>query len=85
MNQRLAALCIASFVFVCALMPTADAQTTAAESAAQNAGARSSGDSDTARSKRSTNTEKSDRDYQDEEIADAPPPPNRVRNRPQPR
>ena len=38
-----------------------------------------------ARDKRSTNSEKSDRGYKDEEIGNAPPPPNRVRVRPTPR
>ena len=38
------------------------------------------GATDTGRKSISTNTEKSDRDYQDKEIADAPPPPNRVRD-----
>ena len=42
----------------------------------------STGTADTTRSKVSTNTEKSDRDDQEKEIADAPPPENRVRNRP---
>lgn len=38
--------------------------------------------SDTGRNKVSTNSEKSNRTYRDEEIANAPPPQNRVRNKP---
>lgn len=38
------------------------------------------GATDTSRNRVSTNTEKTDRDFQDKEIADAPPPPNRVRD-----
>ena len=38
--------------------------------------------SNTSRSTVSTNSEKSDRTYRDEEIANAPPPQNRVRKQP---
>lgn len=65
-------------LFLCASVVTGEEQ----EASSDTTRATGVDSGDTARSTVSTNSKKSDRTYRDEEIANAPPPQNRVREKP---
>jgi len=84
MKSTFLRLCALSIFLVAAALSAGENESggsNAAEKPGQEP-ARPTASGNSGRQQRSTNTEKTDRSYKDEEILNAPPPPNRVRIKP---